>query len=291
MSISTEIHESETLKNIEITRLYLNDIRRIPLLSAYEEKYFSRHARKGSKSARQRMIVSNLRLVVKIATHYANRGLSLLELINEGNLGLMHAVEKFDPERGFRFSTYSTWWIRQGIERAIMNQVRTIRIPVHAAKDLNACLKTFHNLAHKLNRPPTAEEIAQKWGKDIGYVRRLLKSNENVVSLNAVVDKETDSPLVDIIEDCNQRGPEDTLQENGLKSDIVKWLFQLTPKKREILSRRFGLLGYSPSTLEEISKEIGLTRERIRQIQSEALNEIKVFLNNIDLGKEQLLFN
>lgn len=277
-------------KNLDATQLYLGEIGYSPLLSAEEEVYFARRALKGDEAARSRMIVSNLRLVVKIARRYNNRGLALLDLIEEGNLGLIRAVEKFDPERGFRFSTYATWWIRQTIERAIMNQTRTIRLPIHVVKDLNVCLRGARELAQKLDHQPTAEEIAHYLEKPVDEVRKMLRLNERISSVDTPIGggQEKDKALLDIIADENDTGPEQQLQDSDMKDNIVDWLSELNPKQREVLARRFGLLGYEPSTLEDVGAEIGLTRERVRQIQVEALRRLRTTLDHQGLSLESL---
>lgn len=259
---------------LDAAQLYFNEIGSSPLLTAEEEVFFARRALRGDELSRQRMIKSNLRLVVNIARRYNNRGLPLFDLIEEGNLGLIHAVEKFDPERGFRFSTYATWWIRQNIERALMNQARTIRLPVHIMKELNVCLRVSRELSQKLDHEPTVEEIAKQLDKPVEDVNRMMRLNERITSIDSTVG-DSESSLLNIIADENELGPEDRTQHDDMKQNIVKLLFELTGKQREVLSRRFGLLGYESSTLEEVSKEIGLTRERVRQIQIEGLSLLK----------------
>jgi len=275
-------------KNLDATQLYLGEIGFSPLLSAEEEVYFSRRALKGDEASRKRMIVSNLRLVVKIARRYNNRGLALLDLVEEGNLGLIRAVEKFDPERGFRFSTYATWWIRQTIERAIMNQTRTIRLPIHVVKELNVYLRAARELAQKLDHEPTAEEIAESLNKPVHDVTKMLRLNERITSVDTPIGGENDKVLLDVIADDRGHGPEEVLQDSDIKLNIIMWLEDLNPKQREVLARRFGLLGYEPSTLENVGIEIGLTRERVRQIQVEALRRLRDMLGHKGLNLEAL---
>ena len=275
-------------KNLDATQLYLGEIGFSPLLSAEEEVYFSRRALKGDEASRKRMIVSNLRLVVKIARRYNNRGLALLDLIEEGNLGLIRAVEKFDPERGFRFSTYATWWIRQTIERAIMNQTRTIRLPIHIVKELNVYVRAARELSQKLDHEPTAEEIAESLDKPVQDVTKMLRLNEKITSVDTPIGGENDKVLLDVIADDKGHGPEEDIQDSDIKLNIVKWLEDLSPKQREVLARRFGLLGYEPSTLEDVGVEIGLTRERVRQIQVEALRRLRDMLGHKGLDLEAL---
>jgi RNA polymerase nonessential primary-like sigma factor len=277
----------EIKKSLDNTQLYLNEIGFSPLLSAEEEVLHGRKALKGDKDARERMIVSNLRLVVKIARRYKDRGLALLDLVEEGNLGLIRAVEKFDPERGFRFSTYATWWIRQTIERAIMNQTRTVRLPIHVVKELNIYLRTARNLAQELDHEPTAEEIADKLDVPTEDVNKMLRLNERIKSVDSYLSHESDgNSLLDILPDSNHSGPEEKNQEDDIKNNIVMWLQELNPKQREVLSRRFGLMGFEPDTLENVGAEIGLTRERVRQIQVEALRRLKDMLGLQGLSLE-----
>jgi RNA polymerase nonessential primary-like sigma factor len=275
-------------KSFDATQLYLNEIGFSPLLSAEEEVYFARKALKGEEAARQRMIESNLRLVVKISRRYVNRGLALLDLIEEGNLGLIRAVEKFDPERGFRFSTYATWWIRQTIERAIMNQTRTIRLPIHVVKELNVYLRASRELAQKLDHEPTPEEIANLLDKPVEDVEKMLALNERVASMDTPIGHSSEKTLVDTVPDQHVSDPSEILQERDLTSSLDHWLDDLSEKQREVIARRFGLRGYETSTLEEVGREIGLTRERVRQIQVEALRRLRDILEGQGLDASAL---
>ncbi|MCC5879216.1 MAG: RNA polymerase sigma factor RpoS [Idiomarina sp.] len=275
-------------RKLDATQMYLSEIGFSPLLSAEEEVYFARKALRGDEAARKRMIESNLRLVVKIARRYNNRGLALLDLIEEGNLGLIRAVEKFDPERGFRFSTYATWWIRQTIERAIMNQTRTIRLPIHVVKELNVYLRAARELAHKLDHEPTAEDIAHSLDKPVEDVTKMLRLNERISSVDTPIGGDSDKGLLDIIADEKNSGPEVEIQDEDMRGNILHWLETLNAKQREVLARRFGLLGYEPSTLEDVGREIGLTRERVRQIQVEALRKLRETLRQQGLTLESV---
>lgn len=286
--VSERIVDDKFNKTLDATQIYLNEIGFSPLLSAEEEVYFARKALKGEEAARKRMIESNLRLVVKISRRYVNRGLALLDLIEEGNLGLIRAVEKFDPERGFRFSTYATWWIRQTIERAIMNQTRTIRLPIHVVKELNIYLRAARELAQKLDHEPTPEDIARLLDKPVADVERMLGLNERVTSVDTPVGNSSDRTIVDTIADTQVSDPAALLQDSDLTASLDGWLEELTEKQREVLTRRFGLRGHEVSTLEEVGHEIGLTRERVRQIQVEALKRLRDIMEKQGLNSEAL---
>lgn len=275
-------------KSLDATELYLKEIGFSALLTADEEKHYARLAIAGKEEGRKRMIESNLRLVVKISRRYLNRGLSLLDLIEEGNLGLMRAVEKFDPERGFRFSTYATWWIRQTIERGIMNQSRTIRLPIHVVKELNGYLRAARILTQQLDHEPSAQEIAEMLDKPVADVKRVLRLNERVTSVDTPVGPDTDKVVVDTIADSHDCDPSQLLQDSDIKESIASWVDELPDKQCEVLSRRFGLRGYESSTLEEVGREIGLTRERVRQIQVEALKRLRVIMENQGLSSESV---
>lgn len=289
---TTEVEAREefdaSTKTLDATQLYLGEIGFSPLLTAEEEILYARRALRGDEAARKRMIESNLRLVVKISRRYSNRGLALLDLIEEGNLGLIRAVEKFDPERGFRFSTYATWWIRQTIERALMNQTRTIRLPIHVVKELNIYLRTARELSQKLDHEPTAEEIAFELDKPVDDVSKMLRLNERISSVDTPIGGDGDKALLDIIPDSIQYDPEFSSEDSDIKNSLIDWLDELNPKQKEVLARRFGLLGYEPSTLEEVGHEIGLTRERVRQIQVEGLRRLREILMKQGLNMESL---
>ncbi len=272
----------------DATRLYLSEIGISPLLSAEEEVYFARRAQRGDESARKRMIESNLRLVVKIARRYLNRGMALLDLIEEGNLGLIRAVDKFDPELGFRFSTYATWWIRQTIERAIMNQTRTIRLPIHVVKEINVYLRAARRLAQELDHEPSSEEIANLLDKPVEVVKRMLGLNERIASVDSPMGKDEDKSLLDSIPDDQNADPSEQLVDEDMYANLENWLGQLNEKQREVVERRFGLHGYEKATLEEVGNEIGVTRERVRQIQMDALRRLREIMRSQGITEENL---
>ncbi|MFY7697443.1 MAG: RNA polymerase sigma factor RpoS [Legionella sp.] len=273
----------------DATQIYLSEIGFSPLLSAEEEVHYSKLALQGDEFARKRMIESNLRLVVKIARRYLNRGLPLLDLIEEGNLGLMKSVEKFDPDRGFRFSTYATWWIRQTIERAIMNQTRTIRLPIHVVKELNIYLRAARQLTQKLDHEPSAEEIAEMVDKPLEDVQKLLGLNDKVASVDTPIGYEENKSLLDTIADENSINPAELLTDENLRAHLELTLDVLTENQQEVIARRFGLRGFEKATLEEVGREINLTRERVRQIQVEALKTLRHLLEEVGLTQEDLL--
>ena len=270
--------------------LYLNEIGVANLLTAAEEKKFARRSRKGDEAARHRMIESNLRLVVKIARRYVNRGLPLLDLIEEGNLGLIHAVKKFDPERGFRFSTYATWWIRQTIERGIMNQSRTVRLPIHIIKDINSVLRASKRLRHCQETDPTAAEISEYMDRDVEDVERLLGLHNRVTigSSGSAGINEDRGPL-DILPARHEAEPAQCAQKEHVHAILDQWVFKLNDKQRAVVERRFGLHGYRRLTLEEIGREIGVTRERVRQIQIDALKNLKNMMESHGISSDSLL--
>lgn len=275
-------------EQMDATRLYLREIGAAKLLTAEEEIALARRIREGDEEARARMIESNLRLVVKIARRYLNRGLALLDLIEEGNLGLIRAVEKFDPEKGFRFSTYATWWIRQTIERALMNQTRTIRLPIHVVKEINVYLRAARKLSQELDHEPTAEEIAELLDRPLEEVERMLGFNERVTSVDVPQGREGDRPRLDNIADEHNREPTEFLQAEDIREHLEEWLEKLSEKQREVVVRRFGLQGYDNSTLEQVARELGVTRERVRQIQIDALRRLRVILEQQGFSMETL---
>ena len=279
---------SRLLKTAEPTQIYLSEIGYSPLLSAEEEVHYARLALKGDENSRIKMIESNLRLVVKIARRYINRGLPLLDLIEEGNLGLMRAVEKFDPERGFRFSTYATWWVRQTIERAIMNQTRTIRLPIHVVKELNVYLRAARQLTQRLDHEPTPEEIADWVDKPIEDVKRLLNLNEKVGSVDTPISYDETKSLLDTLADEKEADPVELLINENIQTQIEQWLDKLNENQQEVIARRFGLRGFDKATLEQVGEAIGLTRERVRQIQMEALKTLRIIFEKSGISTDTL---
>lgn len=257
-------------------RLYLREIGKIPLLSADEELELAKRVVAGDKDAKEKMAEANMRLVVSIAKRYVGRGLDLLDLIQEGNTGLLRAVEKFDPDKGFKFSTYATWWIRQAITRAIADQARTIRIPVHMVETINKLLRTQRRLTQELNREPTNEEIAQAMEIDVDKVEHIMKIKQDISSLDASIrDDEEDSVLADFIEDEDTISPEESATSQLLKEHVNEMLSALTEREQKILRLRFGLEDGKSHTLEEVGQEFSVTRERIRQIEAKALAKLR----------------
>ncbi len=266
----------------DATYLYLQDISRAPLLTREQEIEYATHVLAGSQAYKNKMIESNLRLVVKIAKSYLNRGLPLIDLIAEGNLGLIRAVEKFDPARGFRFSTYGTWWIRQSITRGLMNQTRTVRLPVHVLKEMNGYFKIMRELSHTLNREPTIQDVADKAGKTKKYMENILGLQEKTTSLDLSISLDNEKSIIENIEDEIKNDPLYELVQQDVENRIQTMLCCLDDKQREIISRRYGFFGYEPTTLENIGEAVGLTRERVRQIQIEALKLMKKVTDSLN---------
>jgi len=271
---------SKTSNNSEFdaTRTYLNELSQSKLLTADQEKIYGTRALQGDQVARKIMIESNLRLVVKISYRYLNKGLPLLDLIEEGNLGLIRAVEKFDPEKGFRFSTYATWWIRQTSERAIMDQTRTILLPIHIVKEMNTYLKAQRYLVQTLEHEPSAQDIADYMNKPLDKVEKMLKLNDRVISVDVPGAQNIENPLIDSISDTHVLAHDEQIQKDCMKKNITQCVLELPEKQREVVCRRYGICGYEEATLEQVAQELDVTRERVRQIQIEGLKKLKEIL-------------
>jgi len=276
--LSRELEILATLEDKTLTdpvRMYLKEIGKVPLLTAEEEVDLAQKIEKGNLKAKQKLIRSNLRLVVSIAKRYVGRGLTFLDLIQEGNQGLMRAVEKYDWRRGYKFSTYATWWIRQAITRAIADQARTIRIPVHMVETINRLYRASRKLMQELDREPTPEEIADELGMSAQRVREILKISQSTTSLEKPVGDDGDSLLGDFIQDTSHPSPDESASKELLKENIKEVLDTLSEREAKVLKMRFGLDGYKPMTLEEVGKAFGVTRERVRQIECKALRKLK----------------
>ena len=274
----------------DVTQLYLNEIGAKPLLTPEDELATTRLVRAGDFPARQKMIEHNLRLVVNIAKHYLNRGIPLLDLIEEGNLGLIHALEKFDPERGFRFSTYATWWIRQSIERSIMNHARTIRLPVHVVKEINLVLRAMRHLESAERRETTIERVALLLDRSADEIRHILSLNEHIASLDAPLDIDPNHTMAELITDESGGGdPESLLQTSEIGTLLDDWLSQLTERQQHIIERRYGLRGAEVTTLDSIALDLNLTRERVRQIQMEALDRLRRIIKRGNISRDSVL--
>lgn len=260
-------------------RMYLREIGKIPLLTPEEESELSKKATAGDRKAKDRMAEANMRLVVSIAKRYSGRGLDLLDLIQEGNTGLLRAVDKFDPEKGFKFSTYATWWIRQAITRAIADQARTIRIPVHMVETINKLMRTQRRLTQELNREPTNEELAKEMDMEVEKIEHIMKIKQDITSLDAGIGRDDndgeESTLGDFIEDEDTASPEESAAGQLLKEQVREILGSLSDRERKIIKMRFGLNGTKSHTLEEVGLEFAVTRERIRQIEAKALLKLR----------------
>lgn len=267
---------------------YLDEIGVSPLLTAEQEKSLARRAHGGDESARKRMIESNLRLVVTIARRYLYRGLPLLDLIEEGNLGLIHAVEKFDPERGFRFSTYATWWIQQAVERGIMNQSRTVRLPVYVIKDINVCLRAAQRLREKFGHTPSASEIAEHLETDASEVERLMTLHKRTMVGRGQSDKNGRS-RVDRLRAAREAEPPRCVQKDDVRDIVEHLVFELDEEQRAVVERRFGLNGHQCTTLEQIGDEIGVGREKVRQLQLQAIKNLRDMMESHGISGDTLL--
>jgi RNA polymerase nonessential primary-like sigma factor len=272
----------------DVTQIYLNEIGANPLLTADEESALAKRVRIGDFAARQIMIERNLRLVVNIAKHYLNRGIPLLDLVEEGNLGLMHALEKFDPERGFRFSTYATWWIRQNIERAIMNQSRTIRLPVHVVKELNQVLRAQRTLEASGNGEFTLDQVASRLDKSVEEVRAILALSEHTASLDAPLEIDPTLSIGESLADDQADPPDVHIHDAEVEALIQEWIGMLNEKQRLVIRHRYGLDECEVMTLEELAARLCLTRERVRQIQLEALGQLRRTVKRRGISRDEL---
>lgn len=283
------VSASPSSAELDVTNLYLREIGYHALLTAEEEIALGRGVQTGDETARQRMIEANLRLVVKVARAYVGRGVPLLDLIEEGNLGLMHAVMKFDPDRGCRFSTYATWWIRQAVERAVINQGRTVRLPIHVARELSGYVRDEQELRRQLARTPTIREIGERTGLSPEQIAKLRRIRERSVSMDAPLDDTGGHVLLDCIDDDRAENPRDYACAEELSVLIKGWLDELSPRHREVIEMRFGINGRERLTLENVGKALGLTRERVRQVQIAAMRRLRRKLTMAGISREVLL--
>jgi RNA polymerase sigma factor (sigma-70 family) len=270
-------------------KLYLKEIRKTPLLTFEEEQELGKRVAEGDPEARSRMIEANLRLVVAIGKRYINRGLPFSDIIEEGNLGLIRAVEKFQYQRGFRFSTYATWWIRQAIERAIVNQLKVIRLPVHVAEDVNGYSRTVRKMTQKLGREPEAREIARTMGVKIQKVRALSQATRQIYSLDMLVSEEGDDTLKDMLKDVTTRSPEMVIDEQIRDKSVSEWISRLPETERRVIEMRYGLIQGKQYTLNDIGEQFGITRERVRQIESNAIRKLRQMTRDMDLAMSDVI--
>jgi RNA polymerase nonessential primary-like sigma factor len=284
-----EGHDDEALLE-DITQRYFEDISRLRILSAEEEQDYARRMKNGDAAAREILITHNLRLVVYIAKRYLGRGLPLLDLVEEGNLGLMHALEKFDPDRGFRLSTYAMWWVRQSVDRALMNHSRTIRLPVHVVKELNVCLRAKRTLEKQGMLDVGAEAIASFTGKPVKVVREVMQLNRPLLPLDAPLDMDPSLQLGEAIADERCVPPDERLYRTELENYVTEWLAKLSDKQRWVVERRFGLNNRDTATLNELSQDLQISRERVRQILLEAQEKLAIWLKEKGVKKESLQF-
>ncbi|OPY02488.1 MAG: RNA polymerase sigma factor SigA [Syntrophorhabdus sp. PtaB.Bin047] len=274
--------------DIEVERLYMRDLRKLPVISVEEEKMYARMVAEGNPEARKKMIEANLRLVVKIARRYVNQGMSLLDLIEEGNIGLIKAVEKFDLAKECRFSTYATWWIKQSIERSIANHSRTIRLPVHVSSRVNRISKIISAAVEKTGREPSLEEISTESGYRIDFVRNLFTMAIKTYSLESYIDENSKLTLEEVIPNPDNEEPLSILEHTRRMEEVASWLDTLASDERKVIMLRFGLDGDEPQTLESIGKTFGVTRERIRQIEQKALNKLRKIVKRRNIGTESI---
>lgn len=291
-----ELEDSEGLidevdfENLEVFRIYLNEISSIPLLSKEEEVELSVEIIKGNKLAKEKMIKSNLRLVISIAKKYLHKGLPLSDLVNEGNIGLLKAVEKFDHTKGFKFSTYATWWIRQAIERAVTNQCRTVRIPVHMTESINRVLKAQSEFQQENGREPSLLELSTICNMSLSALKKVFDAMKQDTSIDKSIGDDDNSSLHEIIPDENEGiDPYKLAESKNLKEVIEKWIGFLTKTEREIIIKRYGLFNNEPETLETIGDSLGITRERVRQIEKRVINKLKSFLKTKNIKVEELI--
>jgi len=281
--------EAPAQKGLDAIKYYLKEIRKTPLLTFEQEQELARKIEKGDQNARAHMIEANLRFVVAIGKKYINRGLQFSDIIEEGNLGLIRAVEKFQYQRGFKFSTYASWWIRQSIERAIVNQTRTIRLPVHIAEIVNSYMRSVRQLTQRLGRDPQVEEIAEKMKVSVDKVRSISQVVRETYSLDMLIGDQEEDTLKDILQDANALSPASASEDIRRREYLDDWLQQLSVIERKIIELRFGMSDGEPKTLDSIGKEFGLTRERVRQIETQALNKLRVITKRKKIGLDEML--
>lgn len=288
ISDSSKAGRSSSDEGLDATTLYLNEIGFIPLLTAEQELQLARETVQGSRSSKHRMIESNLRLVVAIAKRFQNRGLCLLDMIEEGNIGLMRAVEKYNPELGYRFSTYATWWIKQAIDRALMNHSQTIRFPIHVMKDIQHCVRCADQLRELLGREPSMDEIAELAARPVEQVKKLLALHIKICSADQAVGDDSESTLVDQLACQPETHPDHIAEEQNLQENMAHWVNKLSKRHREVVVRRFGLNGHNDGTLEDVGKDVGITRERVRQLQIEALTKLRRMMERDGFSPDKL---
>lgn len=285
----SEADESASGRGLDAIKYYLKEIRKTPLLNFEQEQELAKRIAQGDQDARARMIEANLRLVVAIGKKYINRGLQFSDIIEEGNLGLIRAVEKFQHERGFKFSTYASWWIKQSIERAIVNQTRTIRLPVHIAEIVNSYMRATRQLTQSLGRDPQIEEIAKKMGKTVEKVRSISQVVRETYSLDMLIGDQEEDTLKDILQDTNALSPASLSDDKRRREHIDEWLAKLTISERKVVEMRFGLVDGEPQTLDSIGKEFHITRERVRQIETQALKKLRDIMRKKKIDFEEMV--